>query len=621
MAAIALRRRGAQRGLRARIVLLTMAGTLGPTAIFGWLSWSGVRSLEDRVLAERQELAISVAAHVDSLMNSEFESLEAISPTPEVGGAGTPPIAQVALREACLRSRFLSRVFLLDSSGRLVAAEPADGAAVPSRELPAVREALERGVPEVSALSPGKGGGYRLFLLVPLRNLQSQVAGLVGGVIAPESAGFRTLLNFVPLEPGETVDLVDQHGIVIASTALGRLYTESDHRHFIEGLIEQQKQTVGTCHGCHQSGPLNTRVDEVMAFAPLSPRVPWGISIRQPEARAFSTAAALRWKILAWAPALALLSLVFALGAAASIRAPLSLLTKTAERIAAGELATPIPELGADEVGQLGAALERMRVALRQSLEDVARARDQLELRVQERTRETDRLYQELKLRDELRVRLLQKLISAQEEERRRIARELHDETSQIVGALALGLDTATAMLPPGASRDRLLEVKALALRTLGGIRRMSFDLRPSVLDDLGLFPGIRWYAERDLTPRGIAVRCEFDEGGERLPTEVETALFRAVQEAITNIVKHAHAETVLIQCALGPQGVTIEIEDDGDGFDPESISSAAVGGRGLGLAGIRERLDLLGGSAIIDSAPGQGTRVVLTVPVAAYHA
>ena len=333
-----------------------------------------------------------------------------------------------------------------------------------------------------------------------------------------KAAGFRELLNFVPLDIGETVDLVDQNGLVIASTAAERLYTESDHRHFIEGLIKQQKQSAGTCHGCHESGAPNTRVDEVMAFAPLSPRAPWGISIRQPEKQAFSTAIGISWKILACVPALALLSLLFALGAAASITAPLSLLTRTAERIAAGELATPIPELGADEVGQLGAALERMRVALKQSLEEVAHARDQLELRVEERTREIDRLYQELKVRDQLRVKLLHKLISAQEEERRRIARELHDETSQLIGALALGLDTAMTTLPPGASRDRLQEVRALAMKTLDGIHRMSFDLRPSMLDDLGLFSAIGWYAERDLKRRGIAVRCEFDETEQRLP-------------------------------------------------------------------------------------------------------
>jgi len=616
--------RARMRGLRARIVLLTMAGTLGPSAILGWLGWSSVQSLEDQVLAERQHLAISVAAHVDSLVNSQLELLEAITPAPSAGADGHVSVARVELREAYLRSRFLSRVFLLDRSGRVIEAEPAVGPGLdpPSKELPAVRAALERGVPEISALSLGGGGVGRLFLLIPVKNLQSQVAGLVGGEIAPESPAFRALLNFVPLDRGETVDLVDQNGVVIASTAAPRLYSESDHRHFLEALIKQQKQTAGTCHGCHESGKANARVDEVMAFAPLSPRTPWGISIRQPEKGAFATAVALRWQILGAAPALALLALMFALGAAASITAPLSLLTRTAGRIAAGELQTPIPALGADEVGRLGAALERMRVALKQSLEDVANARDQLELRVEERTREIDRLYQELKQRDQLRAKLLQKVIGAQEEERRRIARELHDETSQLIGALALGLDTAMATLPAGVSRERLLEVKALTARMLDGIHRMSFDLRPSVLDDLGLFSAIGWYAERDLKRRGIAVRCEFDETETRLPPEIETALFRAVQEAITNIVKHARAETVLIQCALGPKAVMIEIEDDGEGFDPAGISAtaAAVGGRGLGLAGIKERIELLGGSAVIESAPGQGTRVVLTVPIGGDH-
>ncbi|HYB89883.1 MAG TPA: ATP-binding protein [Candidatus Binataceae bacterium] len=620
MATATVRQSARRSGLRTRIVLLTMAGTLGPTVLLGWLSWSSVHSLENQVLAERQHLAVSMAAHADSVVNSQLELLEAIAPIVGVGAAGDPSIPPGTLREAYLRSRLLSQVFLLGRSGRLIEAEPATGPGFDPawKELPAFREALEKGVPEVSALSLLPGGAHRLFLLIPVKDLQSRVAGLVGGEIEPESASFRALLNFVPLDPDEAVDLMDQNGIVIASTAADQLYTESDHRHFLEALIKRQAQTAGTCHGCHERGQVNVRVNEVMAFAPLSRRVPWGMSIHQPEERAFSTATALRWKILAGAPALALLSLLFALGAAASITAPLSLLTRTAGRIAAGELKTPIPELGADEVGRLGAALERMRVALRQSLEDVARARDQLELRVEERTREIDRLYQELKQRDELRARLLQKLIGAQEDERRRIARELHDETSQLIGTLALGLDTAMATLPPGTSSDRLQDVRALAIKTLDGIHRMSFDLRPSMLDDLGLFPAIRWYAERDLKRRGVSVRCEFDEVGGRVPAEVETALFRAVQEVITNIVKHAEAKSVLIQCALGPRAVTVEIEDDGEGFDPAAISATAVDGRGLGLAGIRERLELLGGSAVIESAPGQGTRVLLTVPLAA---
>ncbi len=218
----------------------------------------------------------------------------------------------------------------------------------------------------------------------------------------------------------------------------------------------------------------------------------------------------------------------------------------------------------------------------------------------------------------------MRKVISAQEEERKRIARELHDETSQALTALAVGLETALATLPPGGSRERLEEARALAVRTLEDVHRLIFDLRPSVLDDLGLLSAIRWYADRHLAPLGIAVRCEFSglgthaEGvGGRLPPQVETALFRAVQEAITNIAKHAQAETVLIQCALREGTLTIEVEDDGKGFDPSSLAGPVRAGRGLGLLGIRERVELLGGTVQIESSPGRGTRIALRVPVA----
>ncbi len=611
--------RGVRRGLRARIVLLTMAGTLGPMALLGWLGWSTVRALGNQMLAERKQLAISVAVHVDAAINSDLALLEGASSALGQGGAQAE---RAALREAYVRSRFLTRDFLLDPTGKVIQTEPAGSgdAGVPPG-LPAFQEVIQKGVPEISALSGKPGGARRLYLLVPLRNAQSRVVGVIGGEIDPRGLAFRELLNFVPVAARETMDLVDQHGVVIASTDEARLYKESDHRDFLATLIDQRTPAAGTCHGCHQSGPVKSRVDEVMAFAPLPSRASWGVSIRQPRDQAFSNVSDLRRKVLIWGPLLILLSLGFALGAASSITAPLSTLAGTAKRIAAGELQTPIPDLGSDEVGHLGRALEQMRVALQQSLDDVARARDQLELRIQERTAEIEKLYGELKQRDELRARLLQKLIRAQEEERRRIARELHDETSQVISTLALSLDTAIATLPEEASRERLLEARALALRTLDGIHRLSFDLRPSVLDDLGLFRAIEWYAERDLKRRGIAVRCESDEQDERLAPEIETALFRAVQEAITNIVKHSRAETVLIQCTITPKAVTIEIEDDGRGYDPAGISQTAADGRGLGLAGIQERMEILGGTALIDSAPGQGTRLVLNVPRGENHA
>ena len=615
-------RRAAPLSLRARLALLTLAGTLAPIVVLGWLSTSSVTSLQSRVLDERQHLAASVAAHVDSVVNSQLELLETISPTPGPSASARLQVSQSALREAYVRSRFLSGVFLLDAQGNVLQSEP-PGVATPLTDLGnwgAVHSAIQTGALEISPLWSAPRGLRRLFLLVALRSPQGAVVGAVAGEIDPAGSRFRHLLDFVPLDPGETVDLVDQNGVVIASTAPGRLYSQADHRHFLEGLIARQQPAVGTCHSCHQNGSAMARVRDVMAFAPLPSRPSWGVDIRQPEEMAFGAALALRWKILAWALGLGVISLVFAWGMASSVTAPLSLLAKTADRIAAGELETPIPELGTDEVGRLGSSLERMRVALGQSLDDVARSRDRLEVRVRERTAEIERLYAELQQRDQLRARLIEKLIGAQEEERRRIARELHDETSQLVGALALALDTALATLPEGASRGRLEEAKAIALRTLDGIHRVSFDLRPSVLDDLGLFRAIGWYADRDLRRRGIAVRCEFEEEDIRLPSIVESAMFRAVQEAIANIVRHARAETVLIQGSCREGNVTIEVEDDGEGFDPSAISPYSASGRGLGLAGIRERMELLGGSALIDSAPGRGTRIVLTAPIEARH-
>jgi signal transduction histidine kinase len=179
-------------------------------------------------------------------------------------------------------------------------------------------------------------------------------------------------------------------------------------------------------------------------------------------------------------------------------------------------------------------------------------------------------------------------------------------------------IETALAAWPGEASRDRLAEARGLTVRTLEELHRLIFDLRPSVLDDLGLLSAVRWYAERHLASRGISVRCEFSGIEARLSPELETALFRVAQEAITNIAKHAKADSVLIQVAERDDEITIEIEDDGEGFDPSSLPPPAARERGLGLLGMRERVELFGGSIEIDSAPGRGTRIVVTAPLRA---
>jgi len=231
---------------------------------------------------------------------------------------------------------------------------------------------------------------------------------------------------------------------------------------------------------------------------------------------------------------------------------------------------------------------------------------------------ENARLYAELQRKERLRGELLHKVISAQEEERRRIARDLHDDTSQALTALLYAADEALELHDPAEIRQTLQGMRGVAQRTLDGVHKLIFDLRPSMLDHLGLAPAIRWFAQSRLEPANVrlVIDAECADAPQRLPPETETALFRVVQEAITNIARHALARNVRIAFRMTPDALTIAIEDDGVGFDMVAVMLSPDSGRGLGLLGMQERIALLGGELVIDSAPGYGTRIDITVPL-----
>jgi len=231
---------------------------------------------------------------------------------------------------------------------------------------------------------------------------------------------------------------------------------------------------------------------------------------------------------------------------------------------------------------------------------------------------ENARLYHELQHKEALRGQLLQKLISAQEEERRRIARELHDQYAQALTALSVGLEAAERVLPAEmtAVRTQLTEVRHLAAQTLDQTYDLIFDLRPTTLDDLGLVPAIRWYAESRLERLGVQVHLEASGLRERLPAEMETALYRVIQEALLNIAKHARAHQVHIHLAVQDGRLYGLVEDDGQGFNPAEVQRTGTGGRGMGLLGMQERVELLGGTLHVETAPGQGTRVIMELPL-----
>jgi signal transduction histidine kinase/HAMP domain-containing protein len=227
------------------------------------------------------------------------------------------------------------------------------------------------------------------------------------------------------------------------------------------------------------------------------------------------------------------------------------------------------------------------------------------------------RLYEALGQEQHLCAGLLERVISAQEEERKRIARELHDDTSQGLTASILSLDAAEMALRTDGPKteEHVATAREILGRVLDSIQRLMRDLRPALLDDLGLIPAIKSHAEERLVPQGISFSVEGQGTEGRLPSVMETALFRIAQEAITNIVKHSGASEVLITLNVRNGKVLLVVKDNGAGFDVSSVSTMKRGGRGLGLHGMQERATILGGKCQIESTAGRGTMVLVEVP------
>jgi signal transduction histidine kinase len=205
----------------------------------------------------------------------------------------------------------------------------------------------------------------------------------------------------------------------------------------------------------------------------------------------------------------------------------------------------------------------------------------------------------------------LRRVVDAQELERRRLARELHDETGQALTSILLGLKTLEETVGDEGRNAAVGDLRELVVATLQDVRRLAVELRPKVLDDFGLVAALERLTETFAEQTGILVRFESGLGGDRLPAEVETALYRIVQESLTNIVKHAHAQTISITVARKPGAVVVVVEDDGHGFDPADVREG-----GFGLEGMRERVGLLDGRLQVESGEGAGTTLVAEVPL-----
>jgi signal transduction histidine kinase len=226
----------------------------------------------------------------------------------------------------------------------------------------------------------------------------------------------------------------------------------------------------------------------------------------------------------------------------------------------------------------------------------------------------TERLRAEAELRlSRQRLQMLShRLLEVQEVERQHLSRELHDEIGQVLTGLKLALDAAL-LHPHQETHTRLRDAQALVTDLVTHVRDLSLDLRPSMLDDLGLMPALLWLFERYTTR--LHVHVSFEQRGidRRFLSPVEIAAFRIVQEALTNVARHAGAKRVTVRLWADDSTLGIQVVDDGAGFDPDALVSK---GAASGLAGMRERALLLGGQLSIESRPGSGTRLTVELPL-----
>jgi signal transduction histidine kinase len=272
---------------------------------------------------------------------------------------------------------------------------------------------------------------------------------------------------------------------------------------------------------------------------------------------------------------------------------PTSRLVDATRRVIAGKLDVRIgPRYGEGELGEL------------------ARSFDHIAARLEQRERRLEESQERLSA-------LSRRLLAAQEDERRRIARELHDELGQLLTGAKLNL----VSLQGGSARphpgfDALDDTLDLVGRALNAVRELSTQLRPAVLDDAGLEEALHWLLDRVSHRAGFDGYLEAEPLGTDIAHETETTLFRFAQEALTNVARHAGASRVEITLRRHGSDIELTVQDDGAGFDAEAVHQKAIQGSSLGIIAMTERLTLAGGRLEIDSAPGRGTRMRAIVPV-----
>jgi signal transduction histidine kinase len=595
------------------ISIIILLGSLG------LISYRRVQESIKKSYEERLSAAEMVASHIDHLLENNLARLYDISLSGKIDFTdGNWKPEQEALRDAYKYSIFTDGIFLLDRYGSVVQMYPyRDSGMINLVNIPAIGKAMSELKPVISNVYTLEPINKKvMFVIVPLKNGSGDIIGFAGGEINPANRRLAQSITYAPFKTKIDFELVDNQGFIIASNNNVRVSTPIDHNKFYANHIMEKKSYIGTCHRCHgEENKPDSKTQDIIVLAPLF-NAPWGVSIREPQESVLTPATQLKKDFLIIAFISIATAFLLALGMSRRIVRPIKALIRAAQRIGKGNLSEPVEIQSKDEIGTLARSFDETRVQLAASLGSIQRYNMDLENRVYERTKQ---LYERTKQLEEKQLAiktLLKQVITSQEDERKRIARELHDESLQSLSAILM--DVGVCKLRPDLiTTTEIAGIYDNITHIINEMNHLVQNLRPTVLDDLGFEAAIVWILDRNFRDRGIKCRLNMRDLSERqFMSEFQITVFRIVQEMSTNIARHANAQNVFVNMKDSDDEFTMSMEDDGVGFDTASVLRDSMSRRGLGILGMKERAALLKGRLTICSAPQAGTMVLLRIPL-----
>ncbi|MDF1564041.1 MAG: histidine kinase [Deltaproteobacteria bacterium] len=585
--------------LYARAALFLALGCGSLMGAVGVLVTLMVDDSVERLLLERTQLASAAGAFVEQRILQQLAHLAHQIPVHDPESWGEPD-RWTAYRDALAREYptclFSEGVFLTDLEGKVLVGAPD----VPEGLQALLDEdQLLAGRPRTVASRQAELAHRPMVVFLQrLEDPLGQPAGYVGGLLQPATNNLLEPLTELARPSRAEIELIDRGGKVVAATRVSDLLSKRDHDRALADSIQRRETLQGRCHSCHGVEEPDRDTD-VLAFAPL-PTLPLGVAVIQPERMALAPALHLRNRLLLLGTSFIMLFLIFAGLSVRATVAPVKRLTRAVHAAEDHENRISLGPKSRDEIGQLALALESWRGRMVDSV---------LAMQSEERTLVSRR-------------RLLHRVLRAQEDERARVARELHDTVAQDLAAMRLEIERLTGRVSSEAVLHSLRELEQRASSMLETVRRILLDLRLSVLETMGFVAALQWLLERDPRLKALHGMLELDCPGDEIELEYETSvsLYRIAQEALNNAVLHAGAEHVLVTVRCNESDIELLIEDDGRGFDPGRIvEEASEQGRGLGLIGMSERARLIGGEIAITSSRTEGTTVRVVAPLRAH--